>query len=113
MPQSQIRTAAGRRGFQEILTQSPVNHTAIVRSQFNFEMLSSAFFVIQKEVIIGRRPEDFLAIRELVLTHSIRDTDLSVPTLFIRDTDSSVCTHIAMENMHRTSLNCVFHRVIS
>ena len=48
-----------------------------------------------------------------LLTHSIRDTDLSVPTLCIRDTDSSVCTHVAVENMHRTSLNCVFHRVIS
>ena len=49
----------------------------------------------------------------MALTHSIRDTDLSVPTLCIRDTDSSVCTHVAVENMHRTSLNCVFHRVIS
>ena len=49
----------------------------------------------------------------LPLTHSIGDTDLSVPTLCIWDTDSSVCKHVAMENMHRTSLNCVFHRVIS
>ena len=54
-----------------------------------------------------------LEIYSYSLTHSIRDTDLSVPTLCIRDTDSSVCTHVAVENMHRTSLNCVFHRVIS
>ena len=74
------------------------------------------YTLVEKHALLPAEPiikVAMVTVKILILTHSIRDTDLSVPTLCIRDTDSSVCTHVAVENMHRTSLNCVFHRVIS